>query len=335
MKEQNLRITLLTHTHPDGDAVGSTTGLYHYLQHLGHRPTLVLPDACPENLQHLLPERLCIHNQDPEQGDALLENCDLLVCLDFNQLKRSGSAEAAATRSQAKKILVDHHINPERTAFEEVYSEPVRSSTCELVYYLLLQQPDVNGKAQNLPFQTLYSLTTGLLTDTNNFNNSTTPATFRMAADVCEQGIDLDEITGRLYRSSRPNRLDLMGYLLNERRLRFPELGAEIMTFSLADQKKFDYLSGESEGFVNLPLQTKQVHLSGLFTETTEGYVRVSLRSKRGFSANRLAQQYFNGGGHENAAGGRLYLPIQEVPAYFENAVRAFMEQSENRAQVL
>jgi phosphoesterase RecJ-like protein len=207
--------------------------------------------------------------------------------------------------------------------------------TCELVYYLLLQQPEVNGKAQNLPFQTLYSLTTGLLTDTNNFNNSTTPATFRMAADVCEQGIDLDEITGRLYRSSRPNRLDLMGYLLNERRLRFPELGAEIMTFSLADQKKFDYLSGESEGFVNLPLQTKQVHLSGLFTETTEGYVRVSLRSKRGFSANRLAQQYFNGGGHENAAGGRLYLPIQEVPAYFENAVRAFMEQSENRAQVL
>lgn len=332
MKKRNLSICLLTHTHPDGDAVGSSTGLYHYLENLGYLPTLVLPDPCPENLRHLLPERLCIHSQETKRGDLLLENCEILICMDFNQLKRSGSAEAAASRSKARKILLDHHLNPEKSAFDQVISEPFRSSTCELVYYQLLQQPAVDNQANNIPYNTLYSLTTGLLTDTNHFANSTSPATFRMAADVTEQGIDLDEITDRLNRSSRPNRLDLMGYLLTKRRTRYNELGAELMLLTLSDQKKFDYLSGESEGFVNLPLQTKHVRLSALFTETTEGYVRVSLRSKRGFSANQLSQQFFNGGGHENAAGGRLYIPIKDVPAYFENAVRTFMEQMEGQA---
>lgn len=318
-------ITLLTHTHPDGDAIGSTTGLYHFLEGLGYRPTLVLPDPAPANLVDLLPDQVLIHSLDPVGADHALTHCDILIGLDFNQFKRTGSTETAASHSSARKILIDHHLNPDTAAFDQIFSEAGRSSTCELVYYLLLAHPTVQQSASKLSMDTLYSLTTGLITDTNNFNNSLSPATFRMAADVCEAGVDLDRITEKIYRSNRSNRIDLMGFLLNERRFQLKDVGAEYMLFSLQDQKKFDYLSGESEGFVNLPLQTKRVRLSALFTETDEGCIRVSLRSKRGFSANRLAQRFFNGGGHENAAGGKLYLPLDDVAAYFEKAVRTFL----------
>lgn len=325
-----ISITLLTHTHPDGDAVGSSIGLYHFLKALGYQPKVVFPDNVPDNLKHLLPDPVCIHEEEKELGDRLLENCDLLIGLDFNQYSRTGSAQFAAARSKARKLLIDHHLAPDIPAFDQVYSEPQRSSTCELLYYLLLQHPQVQGKPACIPQKALYCLTTGLITDTNNFNNSISPATFRMAADVCEQGIDLDQINEQLFRSNRPNRMDLMGFLLENRRTFLPEYGAEYLLFTLEDQKKFDYLPGESEGFVNLPLQTKRVRISALFTETAEGHVRVSLRSKRGFSANRLARMFFNGGGHENAAGGRLFIPMDQVPGYFANAVGVFLQQEQD-----
>lgn len=322
------RIVLISHARPDGDAVGSVMGLLAFLESRGREAVPVFPDRFPDFLRWMDPAgKSVFYDESPEEAGRLVGNADLIVCLDFNRFSRVNGLGELAEASPASKIVIDHHPDPDREAFCQVYSEPGRSSTCETVYFRLLECEGVDQHPERLPLRCLEALAAGLLTDTNNFSNSTGPDTFRMASDLCRLGIRFPELSERLFRNNRRERLALLGYLLSRKLQEIPEEDAAYMIFTLAEQRQFGYLPGETEGFVNMPLQTSSVRISALFTETDEGYVRVSLRSKTGYSVNSLARANFNGGGHENAAGGKLFLPVGEIPGYFKQALRSFRER--------
>ena len=307
------RITLAVHTHPDGDAVGSGAALLHYLREArGKDVALLFPDPVPGNLDFLVPPAGClVFSEDAQAAAARIAASDLLVCLDCSSFSRTAGAEEALRRSGARKVLFDHHLAPETEAFQLVFSRTAVSSTCEVLYDALLSLPDIGGDARRLPGGCAQALMAGMTTDTNNFANSVFPGTLRMASALLEAGVDRDGILEQLYQRFRESRLRLMGYLLDNELKVTPD-GVACIVIRADVQRRFGMQQGETEGFVNLPLGIGDVRLSLLLTEQ-EDHFRVSIRSKRGISANRLAAGFFHGGGHEQAAGGKLFFP-QDIP---------------------
>ena len=303
-------ITITVHIHPDGDAIGSGIALMTYLSGCrGKDAVLVVPGTVPDSLAFItegLPEGCVIeYGKDPEGACDRIRKSDLLLCLDCSSYSRTTpEMEALLRASSAPKVLIDHHLNPDTATYSLVFSETEISSTCELLYRILKQMPDVDGKAGNLPMVSRTALMTGMTTDTNNFANSVWPGTFEMASELIASGVDRDAILCNLYNSYRENRLRLMAHLIGEK-MKITPLGAAYMILDKEAQERFGFQEGESEGFVNIPLSIKEVRMS-IFLTAEEDRFRVSIRSKRGISANRFAMQYFNGGGHENAAGGKL-----------------------------
>ena len=226
-------------------------------------------------------------------------------------------------------MLFDHHLSPDRAAFDLVFSRTEVSSACEVLFDTLLALPDIAGDAGKLPAACTYALMTGMTTDTNNFANSVFPGTLRMASALLAAGTDRDDILARLYNRYRENRFRLMGYLLSEVLQITPE-GVAYMILRKEDQLRFNMRQGETEGFVNLPLGIDRVRMS-LFLTEQEDHFRVSVRSKKGTSANRMAASRFHGGGHELAAGGKLYFPADipgpdDAQAYILKGIEGFFE---------
>ena len=312
-------VSVAVHTHPDGDALGSGMALVGYLRdRLGKDAVLVTPDSVPESLRFIpgsFPEgSLIAFDEDPERASLRLRESDLLFCLDCPDFSRTNPAmEVLMKESKARKVLVDHHLNPSSEAFDLVFSETGVSSTCELLFGLLKGLPDVEGDLSRIPMNSLEALMTGMTTDTNNFANSVFPGTLEMASELIGAGVDRDKILDLIYNRYRENRLRLMGYLLHDI-MRITPRGVAYMILDKEIQDRFDFRQGESEGFVNMPLAVSSVRMSVLLTEE-EGRFRVSVRSKRGVSANLFAREFFHGGGHEQAAGGRLYFP-EDIPSH-------------------
>ncbi len=302
-------ITIAVHTHPDGDAVGSGTALLSYLTRVrGKDAALIVPDRVPDTISFITegiePGRLIVFEQEPDKTTDRIASSDLIFCLDCGSFSRTAGMEAALRDSKAGKVMIDHHLNPERECFDLVFSETEISSASELLYDVLMEMPDVNGNASALPCECAAALLTGMTTDTNNFANSVFPGTLEMAAALIGAGVDRDGILSRLYNNYRENRLRLMGFLMSER-LRITPDGVAYIILDEDIQKRFDFRRGESEGFVNMPLSIATVRMS-IFLTQEDGVFRVSVRSKKGISANACAATYFNGGGHEQAAGGKL-----------------------------
>lgn len=306
------RVCIVVHTHPDGDALGSGVALLEYLRRCrSAEARLLLPDAAPASLDFLLPaDGVLDASRDREAALAWLKASDLVACLDLNAFSRAEGLEAPLRGSRAPKILIDHHLHPDREAFDLVFSETEISSASELLYQVLLALPGV-GAAERLPLEVLTPLMAGMTTDTNNFANSVFPSTLRMASELLAAGVDRDALLGELYQRYRENRFRAMGACLAERLVVTPD-GVAYVVLDQAFLDRFDLQEGETEGFVNLPLGIGQVRLSLLLREADDHF-RVSIRSKEGVSANRLARAAFHGGGHERAAGGKLFFP-QDVP---------------------
>ena len=315
-------VSVVVHTHPDGDAVGSGAAMLSYLrQSRGTDARLLLPESAPASLDFALPaEGVIVAAREPEAASAWIAGSDLVVCLDMNGFSRAEALAAPLQASKARKVLIDHHLNPERASFDLVFSETEISSACELLYRVLLALPGV-GTADRLPLSVLTSLMTGMTTDTNNFANSVFPSTLQMASELLAAGVDRDALLDRLYNNYRENRFRAMGACLQERMRITPE-GAACIVLDRAFLARFELKEGETEGFVNLPLGIDRVRISLLLRED-DGHFRVSIRSKEGVSANRLASEVFHGGGHERAAGGKLYFP-QDIagPAQAEEYLR-------------
>ena len=299
-------VCTVCHTHPDGDALGSSAAVYHYLSSLGKDVVILLPDAEPPSISFVLDGTE--YTSDPALAAAALERCDLLFCLDFNSFGRTEALEQACRACKARKVLIDHHADPSCGEVDLCFSRTDVSSASELLYEVLLQMPGIDGCAKRLPSGTVNALLTGMTTDTNNFANSVWPGTLAMASDLLGAGADRDGILLRLYSSGREERLRAMGDVLLNRLDVTPD-GAAIVVLTKDILDGYALLDGETEGFVNIPLEIAQVRLSIFARQEDGSHFRVSLRSKAGTSARSLAMQAFHGGGHEQAAGGRILIP--------------------------
>ena len=317
------KIVLVGHVNPDGDSIGSLMGMKWYLQGIGKSAVAVVPNPYPEFLSFLdLHNEVIPHSVEAAKAEEVVANADLIVCMDFNSLKRIDSLGEIIASAECAKVLVDHHPQPDSILFDIVYSYPQLSSACELTYWLLKGLVSICGG--EIPYNSAVSLYTGMMTDTNNFSNSVLPSTFRMAAELMDMGVDKEWVQKMVFGGFSQERMRLMGYMLYENLKIIPEYDAAVMVLTKEMKEKFSFTDGDSEGFVNLPLNIRSVKVSGFFTEGDE-FVRVSLRSKDDFSANRLARGYFNGGGHERAAGGRLFIPVSEVEDYFIKSLGEFV----------
>ena len=302
-------VVVAAHTHPDGDALGSVTAAVSYLLSAGcPRVSAILPDAPPDNLRFICEDiPLLSYDREPEEAARRIVSCDLILLLDCNGISRTEGLAPLLRASHARKVLIDHHLNPETEAFDLVFSDASMSSASELLYHLLKALPEVGGNASRLPRTTVRALLTGMTTDTNNFANSTSPSTLRMAADLLEAGADRSAILSQLYNQYRENRVRVRGFLQSQVMKITPE-GAAYIIATREMLERFDVQEGETEGLVNVPLTIARVRIS-LFLKEDKGHFRVSIRSKTGTSAQKMAATYFHGGGHENAAGGKLYFP--------------------------
>lgn len=322
--QESTRIVVVGHTHPDGDALGSCTALSLWLAGLGKDVTCVLPDTPADNLLFILsPEvKYLYFDACAAAAEAAVRNAGLIVQLDCNHFSRTEGLAPFLEASPARKILIDHHLNPDLDSFGVVFSTPEVSSASELLYWVLqAAEADMTAAIGT-------ALMAGMTTDTNNFANSVFPSTFRMASELIAAGVDRDALLQQLYSSYRENRVRLMGYMQYQGLKLLPE-GAAYMLLTHDIMTRFDLREGESEGLVNVPLAIGTVKLSVLLKED-DGHFRVSVRSKKGTSAQQLAQRFFHGGGHENAAGGKLLIGgdiprADAAESYVVNALKTFL----------
>ncbi len=326
------RITIVVHTHPDGDAVGSGAAMASYLTVIkGKDAVMIAPDSIPDSLSFMLEKaggnRTMIFENEPEKARERIESSDLIMCLDCNSFSRTAGMENLLRDSKAATVLIDHHLNPETSSFDLVFSKTEISSASELLFWILMNMPLIQGDASKLPPECAEALLTGMTTDTNNFANSVYPGTLEMASKLMEAGVDRDAILSNLYNNYRENRLRLMGFLMDEK-LKITEYGVAYIILDKQTQDRFDFRKGESEGFVNMPLSIATVRMS-IFLTQEDNTFKVSVRSKAGTSANDCAARFFNGGGHERAAGGKLTVgkdlaTPSDAEAYILNATGEF-----------
>ena len=326
--ESGKTVTVTAHTHPDGDALGSVSACVGYLRECrGKDAVAVLPDSPAATVRPIVPAGvpLLCFDTEPEACLDRIAASDLVIMLDGNGFSRTEGLQEAFEASPAPKVLIDHHVGPEAGRFRLVFSTPDVSSASELLYYILLELPDIGQDPRKLPADAARALLTGMTTDTNNFANSVYPGTFRMAADLIAAGVDRESVLADLYNRYRENRVRVMGYLQYENMHITPEgLAYIIATRDILD--RFEVADGETEGLVNVPLSIDRVKMS-IFLKEDEGHFRVSIRSKKGWSARDCARDHFNGGGHENASGGKLWWPRdiagpQDAAAYLEHVSR-------------
>lgn len=316
------KILIVSHINPDGDAVGSTTALRNYLTGKGKSVRIALPNAYPDYLSFLDNNSdILIFSESPEETVKEIDSAELIVALDFNRISRVDEMECHIMDSDARKALMDHHPMPQNELFDLVISDTDVSSTCELVYrYVFFAEGMDTNTGGVLPSDVAESLYVGMMTDTNNFSNSVNSHTFAMAAHLMRSGVDKERLQHLVFGGFSENRMRLMGHLLLNKMVVLEKYGVGFITLSAEEQEKFGYSNGDSEGFVNLPLNIKGVNVSALFTEKDD-HTRVSLRSVDDFSVNMFSRLHFNGGGHERAAGGRLTIPFEDIPEYLEKAL--------------
>ena len=322
------KVTVVSHTHPDGDALGSSAALGAYLSIcLGKDTVCIVPDTPPDSISFIIPQTVpyIFASSAIEAAEKRILDSDLLILIDLNRLSRTEALENCIRKSSSTKVLIDHHLGPEEEAFNLIFTTPDISSASELLYWMLRS---LAGPAENIPAEAREAHCAGMTTDTNNFANSVFPSTFTMASELIASGTDRNAIIARLYNQYRENRIRLMGWMQSHEMIITSECAAR-MILTKEIQDRFGYREGEAEGLVNVPLAIAAVKLSILLTQHDD-CMRVSIRSKQGTSARDLAMRWFNGGGHENAAGGKLVFGV-DIPdaaaadAYVESALKAFL----------
>ncbi len=317
------KIVICCHRSPDGDAIGSVLGLAEYLRDCGKVPVVIIPDAYPDFLQWLPgTERIIRYDRHKTFADEMIKDAELLFCLDFNTLSRTSDMAESLAASHAEKILVDHHLDPDIDTLMSV-SHPEACSTCELVFRLIWQLGGFDGMTKKCAVP-LYC---GMMTDTGGFTyNSTRPEIFYIISLLLTKQINKDKIYRNVYNNYSEWRVRLMGHVLYNKLNVMQPNRAAYFVLTRDDLKRFHFIKGDAEGLVNIPLQIKGLRLSISLREDTEhdNTVWVSLRSVDDFPCNKMAEQYFNGGGHLNASGGRLDCSIEEAEVIVRKAIEEF-----------
>ncbi|MBR6760398.1 MAG: DHH family phosphoesterase [Alistipes sp.] len=319
-------IVILSHTNPDGDAIGSSLAWGEALRKKGHKVTCIVPNKYPYYLDWMtgISELVIFKNDSEGRAIKAVAEADMLFCLDFHTLSRLDEplSRVIAQNSSAKRVLIDHHLNPSES-FDVMFSHPEASSTSYLVCNIITAL----WGAESISAAQAEVLYVGMMTDTGNFSFSNlTPALYRTIATLAETGINIPQIYNNVYNSFTEGRARLFGYTIN-RKMRFMRKGTvAYMSLTEEEMRRFWFQQGDSEGFVNYPLTVKKMRMSAIFIEHKD-FIRVSLRSRGAVDVNLFAGRYFEGGGHHNAAGGKSFVSMEETIARFEAAVEEFAKE--------
>ena len=318
------KIVIVSHVSPDGDAIGSSLGLYHFLNSQDKNVNVIVPNAFPDFL-HWMPgaKDVIVYNKYKEYADKLINEADVVCCLDFNVLSRIDEMEEVVKNTPARKMMVDHHLYPGDFCRITI-SHPEISSTSELVFRLICQL----GNFSDITKESAECIYTGMMTDTGGFTyNSNDREIYYIISELLSKGIDKDAIYRKVFNTYSEGRLRLMGYVLYDKMQVFPEFNAALIWLDCNEQKRFQYVKGDTEGFVNIPLSIKNVRFSVFLREDTEkDMIKVSLRSVGTFPCNKVASEFFNGGGHLNASGGEFYGTMEEAINLFKQALVKYQD---------
>ena len=307
------RIVICCHKSPDGDALGSSLAWAEYLRTQGKEPDIIVPDAYPDFLQWLPgSERIIRYDKHAaDKADEMLQKAELIFCLDFNGTNRVDEMKYALEQSPAHKIMIDHHLDPSMDTVLTV-SHPQMSSTSELVFRIIWQL----GGFEEMSCKCAVCIYCGMMTDTGGFTyNSNQPEIFFIVSQLLTKGIDKDKIYRNVFNNFSPWAIRLRGYLMSQKLNIFNDLHAAYFTISRRDMRDFHFTKGDAEGLVNEPLKIKRMRLSISLREDDrrDNTIWVSLRSVDDFPCNLVASEFFNGGGHLNASGGRLHCTLDEA----------------------
>ena len=343
--QQAHKVAIFTHQSPDGDAMGSSLAMYHYIISLGKEAQVIVPNAFPDFLAWMPgADSVLLYDTHQAQADAYLDAADLVICTDFNAPSRIGALGDKMLSLTCPKVMIDHHLHPSDFA-DFIVSVPEASSTCELVYEVLMNSQDPlakrplsNSEASNTQRNIAQCLYTGLMTDTGNFSyNSNRPQIYPMIASLIEAGVDKDAIYNAVFNQYSVDRIKLVGYCLYQKMRVFPEHHAALIYLNRKELYRFNFQKGDAEGIVNMPLQSKDIHYSVFMREDKatpdemeknggiKTKIKLSFRSQGDRPVNVFASEVFNGGGHANAAGGEYYGPLAEaVQLFLDNYAKYF-----------
>ncbi|MDR2774818.1 MAG: bifunctional oligoribonuclease/PAP phosphatase NrnA [Tannerella sp.] len=315
------KFVIVSHEMPDGDAIGSSLGLYHYLMSYDKKSIkVIVPNSFPTFLKWLPGARdIVVYGQYPDFATQLINEADVIFCLDFNAIKRVGKMASAVIASDARKVMIDHHLEPADFC-KIVISYPEMSSTSELVFRIICALGDIDMMEKDVA-ECIY---TGMMTDTGAFSyNSNNAGIYIIISELIKKGIDKDEIYRKVNQVYSECRLRLMGYVLYKKMKVYSDKKTAVFTLTQEELNNFRYKSGDTEGFVNLPLSIDGVCFSVFLREETN-LIKISLRSVGDFPCNKFAAAYFNGGGHKNASGGEFYGTLEEAVRVFEDGLLQF-----------
>lgn len=310
MIQKSNRVVVTCHMTPDGDALGASLCMVHVLLSMGKFATVVVPDCPLQNLMFLPgSSHVVVASCRPERAESLLTDADLVVLLDFNDLKRIDRMAPMVEASKAKRVVIDHHLNPSIKA-DVLISRPDVSSTCALLYQVL----ESIGLERRISREAAECCCTGMMTDTGNFSyNSNDPQLYRILERLVAKGVDKDAIYTRLFNTNTESRVRLMGYAQSRKMQILPKHQAAVIALSREELDEFGYKRGDTEALVNVPLSIPGITYSIFLREDEPGYVKVSMRSKGNFSVKEICEAHFGGGGHVNASGGEMRAPLEEV----------------------
>jgi len=317
-------IVIISHRNPDGDALGSSLGLRLYLDKLGHNVKVVMPSEYPKLFKYLPKVNECLIF-DLKQDDvrAAIKSAEIIFCLDFNGLDRIDKIGQNISDATAKKVLIDHHLDPEPFA-DFVFSDTSASSTSELVYKFL----EDLGATDKIDKEIGECLFTGLITDTGSFKYATNPYTYYVASKLKDKGVDDYQLNDNIFNAYNEKQLRLLGHCLVNRMEVIPEYQAGIIALTKEDYSNYQIGRGDTEGIVNYVLMLEGIKLAAFIREQPQ-IVKLSLRSKGDISVQELARNHFNGGGHKNAAGGHAYAKLEDIVARFKKVLPNYVNRIE------
>jgi phosphoesterase RecJ-like protein len=307
------KVVIVTHFKPDADALGSSLGLAGYLAQKGHSVAVISPSDYPDFLTWMPGKEMVIaltkDSVVPQQkAKALIEACDVLFCLDFSSLKRINEVGEMVKTSTAKKVMIDHHLEPEKFADFEKW-DVSSASTAELIFELI----DEWGDRELIDQDIANCLYAGLMTDTGGFrHNNTTHKEFLIASELVSRGANPSEVAKKIYDTNSLERLRLTGYALSQKLVVLPEYNTAYMTLTWEELRQFGSQTGDTEGLVNYGLSIKGIKMAVLMYDRKEE-IKLSFRSLQDFDVNAFARKHFEGGGHKNASGGQSKQNLEET----------------------
>lgn len=322
------KIVITAHKSPDGDAVGSTLAWRLYLESLAKDVTVVLPDAAPDFL-HWLPsyDNIITFDKHKEKASQVISEADMIFCLDYNELSRTEDMQAVIEKAKAQRVVIDHHVGVTIDALLTI-SHPEATSTSELVFKTICQLSGTKA----ISHDTAVCIYCGMMTDTGGFTfNSSDPDVYLIISELLKKKINKDIIYNRVFHNYSPSALRFRSYIILKKLNIVETLHASYYAVTKKEMKEFNFIKGDLEGVVNVPLTMKGHKLSISLREDRDkpNLVYVSLRSSCGFHCRQMAAEYFNGGGHEDAAGGRLLCSIEEAEKTALKAILAYKDQLE------